>query len=67
MKRNLFILILTLQSTWVLYTVAVQELALRREEGGPDRGAGLHLGHVIGDQALQEGIAVVAPDEALPI
>jgi len=27
MKRNLFILVLTLQSAWVLYTVAVQERA----------------------------------------
>lgn len=33
MKRNLFILILTLQSAWVLYMVAVQESALR--EGTP--------------------------------
>lgn len=29
MKRNLFILVLALQSAWVLYTVAVQERALR--------------------------------------
>lgn len=28
MKRNLFILVLALQSAWVLYTVAVQERAL---------------------------------------
>ncbi len=33
MKRNWFILILALQSAWVLYTVAVQEVALR--EGAP--------------------------------
>ena len=32
MKRNLFILILALQSAWVLYTVAVQESALREGE-----------------------------------
>ena len=29
MKRNLFILVLALQGAWVLYTVAVQEHALR--------------------------------------
>jgi uncharacterized membrane-anchored protein len=29
MKRNLFILVLALQSAWVLYTVAVQERALQ--------------------------------------
>ena len=29
MKRNLFILVLALQCAWVLYTVAVQESALR--------------------------------------
>ena len=33
MKRNLFILVLALQSAWVFYTVAVQERALR--EGTP--------------------------------
>ncbi len=33
MKRNLFILVLALQSAWVLYTVAVQERGLR--EGAP--------------------------------
>ncbi len=33
MKRNLFILVLVLQSAWVLYTVAVQERGLR--EGAP--------------------------------
>jgi uncharacterized membrane-anchored protein len=30
MKRNLFILVLLLQSAWVLYTVAMQETALSR-------------------------------------
>src|SRR3546814_10112210 len=38
----------------------MQELALGRQEGAPDRALGRHPLHVVGDDALQEGAAVGA-------